>query len=319
MAVCFHRQQQQEGKANKEFAALPVDLLVHRVTSFSNGTSMQATQKSSKAVQTPMETYLREINQTPLLTANEEKELAYRIQAGDLAARDHMVRANLRLVVNISRSYTNRGMQIQDLIEEGNLGLMRAVEGFDPTMNTRFSTYASYWIKQSIKRSIVNSAKTIRIPAYMFELLSKWRKMSAQLQDELGRTPTQEEIAKKLEISKKKLSIIKKAIKLYNANPQSTDHSDDGLTLGDIIADERVKAPQDEMIENDNLKHVYRLMEEMEPRDAAILKMRFGLDETEPMTLKEIGETLGLTRERVRQIESTILKRLARSLNGEAA
>ena len=143
--------------------------------------------------------------------------------------------------------------------------------------------------------------------------------MSAQLQDELGRTPTQEEIAKKLEISKKKLSIIKKAIKLYNANPQSTDHSDDGLTLGDIIADERVKAPQDEMIENDNLKHVYRLMEEMEPRVAAILKMRFGLDETEPMTLKEIGETLGLTRERVRQIESTILKRLARSLNGEAA
>jgi RNA polymerase primary sigma factor len=319
MAVCFQRQQQQDGKANMEFAALPVDLLVHRVTSFSNGTSMQATQKRSKAVQTPMETYLREINQTPLLTANQEKELAYRIQAGDLEARDHMVRANLRLVVNISRSYTNRGMQIQDLIEEGNLGLMRAVEGFDPTMNTRFSTYASYWIKQSIKRSIVNSAKTIRIPAYMVELLSKWRKMSAQLQDELGRTPTQEEIAKKLEISKKKLSIIKKAIKLYNANPQSASYSEDGLTLGDIVADERVKAPQEEMIENDNLKHVYRLMEEMDPRDAAILKMRFGLDETEPMTLKEIGETLGLTRERVRQIESTILKRLARSLNGEVA
>jgi RNA polymerase primary sigma factor len=153
----------------------------------------------------------------------------------------------------------------------------------------------------------------------MVELLSKWRKMTAQLQDELGRTPTQEEVAKKLEISKKKLRIIKKAIKLYNANPQSAHHSDDGLTLSDIVADERVKAPQDEMIENDNLKHVYQLMEEMDPRDAAILKMRFGLDDTEPMTLKEIGETLGLTRERVRQIESTILKRLARSLNGEAA
>jgi len=278
---------------------------------------MQATQKRKKSVQSPMETYLREINQTRLLTADEEKELAYRVQAGDMEARDRMVRANLRLVVNISRSYTGRGLQIQDLIEEGNLGLMRAVEGFDPTMNTRFSTYASYWIKQSIKRSIVNSAKTIRVPAYMVELLSKWRKMSARLQDELGRTPTQEEVATKLDISKKKLRIVKKAIKLYNATPQSSDNSEDALTLGDIVPDERVKPPQEEMIENDNLKHVYRLMDEMEPRDAAILKMRFGLDDTEPMTLKEIGETLGLTRERVRQIEGTILKRLARSLNGE--
>lgn len=278
---------------------------------------MQVIQKRQTAAQSPMETYLREINCTRLLTADQEKELAYRIQAGDMEARDHMIRANLRLVVNIARSYTGRGLQIQDLIEEGNLGLMRAVEGFDPTMNTRFSTYASYWIKQSIKRSIINTAKTIRIPAYMVELLSKWRKMSAQLQDELGRLPTQEEIATKLEISKKKLQIIKKAIKLYNANPQSADRSEEGLSLGDIVPDERVKAPQDEMIENDNLKHIYRLMEQMDHRDATILKMRFGLDDTEPMTLKEIGVTLGLTRERVRQIESTILKRLAKSLNGE--
>src|ERR1700751_3747541 len=127
------------------------------------------------SVQSPLETYLREINETPLLSAQEEKDLAYRIEDGDSEARDRMVRANLRLVVNIARAYTGKGLGLQDLIEEGNLGLLRAVEGFDPAMGTRFSTYASYWIKQSIKRALINSAKTIRIPAYMVELLSKWR------------------------------------------------------------------------------------------------------------------------------------------------
>src|SRR3989449_9278402 len=162
------------------------------------------------AVQSPLETYLREINETPLLNAEEEKQLAYRIEDGDNEARDRMVRANLRLVVNIARAYSNKGLPLQDLIEEGNLGLLRAVEGFDPTMGTRFSTYASYWIKQSIKRALVNTAKTIRVPAYMVELLSKWRRATAQLTDELGRPPTPEEVAVLLEIPKKKLRIIKK-------------------------------------------------------------------------------------------------------------
>src|SRR3954454_13213859 len=128
------------------------------------------------SVQSPLETYLREINETPLLNAEDEKDLAYKIEKGDNEARDHMVRANLRLVVNIARSYVGKGLGLQDLIEEGNLGLLRAVEGFDPTMDKRFSTYASYWIKQSIKRALVNTAKTIRIPAYMVELLAKWRR-----------------------------------------------------------------------------------------------------------------------------------------------
>ena len=141
---------------------------------------------TSSRLQTPLETYLREINETALLTANDEKELSNRISNGDGAARDRMVRANLRLVVNIARGYSGKGLPLQDLIEEGNLGLLRAVEGFDPNMNTRFSTYASYWIKQSIKRALVNSAKTIRIPAYMVELLSKWRRASAKLAEELS-------------------------------------------------------------------------------------------------------------------------------------
>src|SRR5947207_7004253 len=171
--------------------------------------------------QSSLEIYLREINKTPLLTAEQEKQLAYRIETGDLEARDQMARANLRLVVNIACSYAGRGLALHDLIEEGNLGLLRAVEGFDPSMNTRFSTHASYWIKQSIKRALVNTAKTIRIPAYMVELLAKWRRASAKLQEELGRTPTQEEVARSMNLPKKKLAIIKKAIRVYNSAPQS--------------------------------------------------------------------------------------------------
>ena len=228
-----------------------------------------------------------------------------RISQGEAAARDRMVRANLRLVVNIARGYTGKGLPLQDLIEEGNLGLLRAVEGFDPNMNTRFSTYASYWIKQSIKRALVNSAKTIRIPAYMVELLTKWRRASAKLADELNRTPTPEDIARELGIPRKKLRIVKKAITLYNASP-NPEPEDGGLTLGDIVPDERIRGPEDELINTDNLTHVSRLLDEMDPREATILKMRFGLDDCEPQTLKEIGESLGLTRERHRDHDALL-------------
>ncbi len=270
---------------------------------------------STEAVQSPLETYLREINETALLTADEEKSLARSIGGGDTAARDRMVRANLRLVVNIARGYTGKGLALQDLIEEGNLGLMRAVEGFDPNMNTRFSTYASYWIKQSIKRALVNTAKTIRIPAYMVELLAKWRRATNKLNDELGRPPTPEEIAKLLGLPKKKLSIIKKAIRVYNSTPQ-TDQSEAGWSIDEMLMDNRAKTPDDEMVETDDLKQVLVLLEKMDKREAAVLKMRFGLDEEEPKTLKEIGESLGLTRERVRQIESEALAKLNESLCG---
>jgi len=280
---------------------------------------MQTTSRPRRAatrVQNPLETYLKEINETALLSADEEKELSYQIDEGNKEARDRMVRANLRLVVNIGRAYTGRGLPLQDLIEEGNLGLLRAVEGFDPTRNTRFSTYASYWIKQSIKRALVNSAKTIRIPAYMVELLTKWRRATAKLQDSLNRTPTPDEVAAELELPKKKLRIVKKAIQLYHSTPQS-DQTDGGWSLGEMIADDRGKGPEDELIESDNLIHVYKMLDTMDPREATILRMRFGLDDSEPKTLKEIGETLGLTRERVRQIESEALGKLAKSLMGE--
>jgi RNA polymerase primary sigma factor len=267
----------------------------------------------SDAVQSPLETYLREINETALLTADQEKELAHRIERGDTEARDQMVRANLRLVVNIARGYTGKGLGLQDLIEEGNLGLLRAVEGFDPNMNTRFSTYASYWIKQSIKRALVNTAKTIRIPAYMVELLAKWRRATSHLQDELGRTPTQEEVAKLLGLPKKKLAIIKKAIRVYNSAPQ-TDQSEAGWSIDEMLMDGRSKAPDAEMVETDDLQQVLTLLSKMDQREATVLRMRFGLDDEEPKTLKEIGERLGLTRERVRQIESEALAKLNESL-----
>src|SRR5688572_12634332 len=213
------------------------------------------TPRKTSSLQTPLETYLREINETALLTAQDEQDLARAIALGDVQARDRMVRANLRLVVNIARGYTGKGLSLPDLIEEGNLGLLRAVEGFDPGVGTRFSTYASYWIKQSIKRALINCAKTIRIPAYMVELLSKWRRASARLTEELGRTPTPEEVGRVLGLQKKKLPIIKKAIRIYNSTPQ-TDQAETGWSLGEIVMDERLaklgdglNEPREEMIE----------------------------------------------------------------------
>jgi RNA polymerase primary sigma factor len=264
---------------------------------------------SPRSAQSPLETYLREIDKTSLLTADEEKALARRVECGDSEARDHLVRANLRLVVNIARSYTGKGLGLQDLIEEGNLGLLRAVEGFDPSMNTRFSTYASYWIKQSIKRGLINSGKTIRIPAYMAQLLTEWRRATAQLQEELGRTPTQEEIAGRLGLNKKKLNLIKKAIRVYNAVPGS-EQSENVQSIDETLMDMRSKTPALEMLATDEVREVLSLLDRMDPREAAVLRMRFGLGGEEPKTLHAIGECLGLTRERVRQIEQEALAKL---------
>jgi RNA polymerase primary sigma factor len=269
--------------------------------------------RKSHAAKSVLETYLFEINETALLNADQERELAYRIEDGDGEARDHMVRANLRLVVNIARGCIGAGLEMQDLIAEGNMGLLRAVEGFDPSRNTRFSTYASYWIKQSIKRALMNTAKTIRVPAYMVELLSKWRHATAKLQEQLGRAPTQDEVAGSLNLSNKKLAIIKKAIRVYKSAPR-TDQADTGWSLDDEVADGRTKTPGMRMEDADDLHQALDLLGRMDAREAAVLRMRFGIGGEEPKTLKEIGERLGLTRERVRQIENEALRKLRKGL-----
>jgi RNA polymerase primary sigma factor len=261
----------------------------------------------------PLETYLREIDNTRLLSAEEERQLAYRVGTGDCEARDHLVRANLRLVVHIARSYLGKGLGLEDLIEEGNLGLLRAVEGFNPSMNTRFSTYASFWIKQSIKRGIINSAKTIRLPAYVNDLMTKWRRATAELQEILGRPPQQEEVARRLNLSKKKFAIVKQAIRIHNCSPQ-TEQEESPHSLEDMCPDSDTQGPLLDMVAMDDVRRVLGLLDKMAPRDATVLRLRFGLDGEEPRTLKEIGEHLGLTRERVRQIERTALDELREAL-----
>jgi RNA polymerase primary sigma factor len=262
----------------------------------------------------PLQIYLHDINDTPLLSAQEERDLAARVAMGDPYAREHMVKANLRLVVNIARGYLGKGLCLEDLIEEGNLGLMRAVEGYDGMMETRFSTYASYWIKQSIRRAVMNNGKPIRLPAYMVSLLAKWKRVTAGLTERLGRAPTPDEVGKALRLSKKKVGIVAKAIQVNNLTPHSENTEDDGFALDDVLTDDRSKAPDAMLIEADDLERIFLRLDELDEREATVIRMRFGLDPYTPMTLREVGENLGLTRERVRQLENQALMKLVTAL-----
>ena len=263
----------------------------------------------------PLQIYLQDINETPLLSADEERALAERVALGDPLAREHMVKANLRLVVNIARGYLGKGLNLEDLIEEGNLGLMRAVEGFDGLMETRFSTYASYWIKQSIRRAVMNNGKPIRLPAYMVSLLAKWKRASNILADRMGRPPTPEEIGKALKLSKKKVGIVAKAIRVNSLTHQIENAEDEKQILNDVLTDDRGRAPEDLMIEADDLERILDRLDALDDREATVVRMRFGLEPYEPMTLREVGERLGLTRERVRQLEHQALRKLTHDLD----
>lgn len=265
-----------------------------------------------------LNSYLREINRVPLLSAEEERELAHRVQDGDLEAREHMIKANLRLVVSIAKNYSRRGLSLMDLIEEGNIGLMRAVEKFDPGEETRFSTYATWWIKQGIRRALVNTVKTVRIPSYLVEVITRLRHQKTALRQELGREPTFDELAEALDMDDDSRRVLRRAIKAETAGGGTV--SLDALpTANDTIVDDAMQRPDDVFFHQYNLDKIDDLLDTISDREAMILRLRFGLDkeEHEPLTLKEIGRRIGLTRERVRQIEAEALRRLHKVMQSD--
>ena len=271
------------------------------------------------ALQSDLQLYLKQINEVPLLTAAEERELGWRIiNDNDHEAKERMVKANLRLVVSIGKNYVHRGLPLADLIEEGNIGLIRAVEGFDPAQGARFSTYASWWIKQAIKRTLINAVQPIHIPAYMVELIAKWKETTRRLEEELGRQPTSHELAQAMQIPQKKLNIIRRAMKAFHAPPQQPVNEDgSGVDFADLFEDFRTEPPDETIAQSEEFQTILRLLDSIDERDARVLKLRFGLEGQEPLTLKQIGREVGLTRERVRQIEVDALRKLQAQLQDD--
>jgi RNA polymerase primary sigma factor len=256
------------------------------------------------------EQYLKEIRETPLLTSQQELELSRRIRGGDEAAREQMIKANLRLVVSVAKEFLNRGLPFMDLIAEGNIGLMRGIEKFDPEQGNRFSTYGVHWIKQSIRRALVNSSKTVRIPSYMVELISQFKQKANEMTMKAGgKKPDTRIIAKEVGLTDDQLDMMRAAL---NSTTQSSDfRSADGeASLTDMIADQRSPDPAEEAMTANEIMMLQEMLEGISEREAKILKMRYGIDHDHPMTLSEIGEELGLTRERIRQIENNAIRTL---------
>jgi len=262
--------------------------------------------------------YLKEIDEASLLTEQEEHELGKRIvENNDPQARELLVRSNLRLVVNIAKRYVGRGMSLGDLIEEGNLGLIRAVDYFDPNHGTRFSTYAAWWIKQSIKRALLGNIQPVHVPTYMVALINHWRHTLRELENRLGRSLDVEEMAEIMHVPLHRAKMISQIVKILGSvrDTAGGDGSDDEQVFEETVADNNVTAPEEELVATEEQAKVLKLLGEIAPREAEVLKCHYGLNGCKPMTLKEIGEQMGLTRERIRQIQRSALTQLYEYMN----
>jgi RNA polymerase primary sigma factor len=262
---------------------------------------------------TAIKLYLREIGQVKLLTPQEEIVLAARIKRGDKKARELMIKANLRLVVKIARDYEGIGLPLLDLISEGNIGLMKAVERFDPKKGGKLSTYGSWWIKQSIKRALANQSKTIRLPVHLVDKLSKMRRVGMKLQEELGREATDEELADEMDMTAARV----RQMRMAAIRPASLDApigDDDSNNFADVVEDENATSPYDNLEDKTVTDMLQDMVKHLDAREATILRFRFGLDGGAEKTLEEVGVKFGVTRERVRQIQNLALRKLRKMI-----
>ena len=262
---------------------------------------------------TAIKLYLREIGLVKLLTPQEEIELAARIKKGDKKAREQMIKANLRLVVKIARDYEGIGLPLLDLISEGNIGLMKAVERFDPAKGGKLSTYGSWWIKQSIKRALANQSKTIRLPVHLVDKISKMRRTAMRLQEELGREPNDDELGEELGITASRVAQMRMAA-IRPASLDAPIGDEDSNNFAEVVQDESADTPYEQLEEKTVTRMLQEMVKTLDPREATILRARFGLDGGAEKTLEEVGEKFGVTRERVRQIQNIALKKLRKMI-----
>lgn len=253
--------------------------------------------------------YLKEIRQFPLLSVEEERELIDRIGRGDMSARDRLVESNLRLVVSIAKKYQNNGLTLMDLIQEANIGLLIAVEKFEPERGYRFSTYASWWIKQTISRALDNKSKLIRLPAYVVEGVNKMKNVERALTITLGREPTLEEVAKEMGLDEAKVKKLRDSSKEISSLDVAVG-DDDEATMGELIADTSSLTPEESMENQTKAEVLDTILGTLEDREGDVIKYRYGLMDGEPRTLEEVGQIFGLTKERIRQIEAKALRKL---------